>query len=647
MITKEGYLNSKPDSAFYFAQVLYDFAEKRGLKKEMAWALRNQGVSFYLRSDFVKALDFYERSLNLYDEIADKIGIASALNNIGNIYMIKSDFPKDLDFYRRSLQIKEEFSDKRGMANPLHNIGSAYFYMGDYPKALDYYRRSLKIKEELSDTRGMAQSLNNIGGIYAYQEEYARAMEYYQRCLDINEKLSDKKGMASALNNIGFIHNKQEDYEKAMEFYQRSLEIANEISDERGMASTLNHVGGIYTRRGNYKKAMDCYQRSLNINEEISDERGMVYTLNNIGRNYIEQGEYVLAVNQCKKALYISQDINILKGQKNACQCLYDAYKAMGDVTSALKYHERIIILDDSLRAEETSEKLQQMEFARQMLADSLLREKEKLRIQLAHDEEVRRKTRQRNIYFFSVLAIISLSIFIVLYLRLKARNKRIITEQRFHQLEEEKKLLSARGLVEGQEEERKRIAKELHDGLGVLLSVSKMQFSAVKNANPDNLLLISKAIQSLEQANSDVRKISRNLMPGIISKLGLYEALEELFDYLSQQTGIDVVCNINIPEDRIPEHKEIMIYRIVQEMVNNTIKHAEAGKIEFQLDVSDHLNISYTDNGKGFDVENSMKQKSLGLQNIWSRIRFLDGTISIKSEAGKGTAYKMQIPYL
>jgi class 3 adenylate cyclase/uncharacterized protein HemY len=445
--TFDHYLFTKPDSAFYLAQLLYDFANERDLKKEMANALNMQGISFYMRSDYDKTLEYYQRSLEIREEISDKRGIAGSLNNIGMIYSRKGefsralevyersliiveeisdykvmaslltnigkiyknqdDYPKALEYYRRSLKISEEISDKQGMASTLNNLGSIFFNQGSYPKALDYYHRSFKIREERSDKRGMAAALNNIGLIYDQRREYVKALEYYKQSLTIKEEIQDKDGMSIALNNIGMIYMKQGNYSEALDYIQQSLEIRQEISDKRGIAESLNNIGEIYHHQGNYSLAQDNFQHSLRINEDISNKKGMAIAMNNIGKNSCSQGKHAQAIPWSKKALLLSEEINVPSVQRNACETLYDAYKKLGNNHKALEYHELIRILDESLQAEETAKKLQQMEFARQILADSLKQEKEKLRVQIAHEAEVQKKNRTRNIFILSALLLL------------------------------------------------------------------------------------------------------------------------------------------------------------------------------------------------------------------------------------------------
>jgi signal transduction histidine kinase len=255
-------------------------------------------------------------------------------------------------------------------------------------------------------------------------------------------------------------------------------------------------------------------------------------------------------------------------------------------------------------------------------------------------------KDKQKQIYLYTGIGIIAMLVFAFLYFRQKAVKDRIIAQQRIQQLEEEKKLLAAKSLVEGQEEERKRIAREIHDGLGVLLSTTKMQFSTIIETSPEIRPIIEKASKLLEQASNDARKISHNMMPGLLTKLGLYEAVEDLLDKISDTESLKV--HVDIPEDlkRLQENNEIMIYRIIQELVNNTMKHAEAKNIRLCMQLKDnHLDIGYSDDGKGFIYEEKIDSKSIGLTSIRSRINFLNGKMQVKSEPGKGVTFRFLIP--
>jgi two-component system NarL family sensor kinase len=326
---------------------------------------------------------------------------------------------------------------------------------------------------------------------------------------------------------------------------------------------------------------------------------------------------------------------------KGISETLYE----MDDYKGSRDYLEEYFYLRDTIFSLEKTE----------IIADLKLKyekEKDQARILALENENLEKdldlslETNRKNIYLFTGLGIIIIILFLFIFFRHKARKEKIITGQRIRQLEEEKKVLAAKALAEGQEEERKRIATELHDGLGVLLSATKMQFSSIKDKSPENKKLIDKATELLEQASGDVRKISHNMMPGLLMKYGLVEAVEDLFESLDETESLNAATEITWQEERLPENQEIMFYRIVQELVNNTLKHAEAKNIKLIVQaLPGQLEAVYTDDGKGFVVEEKLESRSIGLQSIQSRVNFLNGKVVIESKPGAGVKYIIHIP--
>ncbi|MCK5776837.1 MAG: tetratricopeptide repeat protein, partial [Bacteroidales bacterium] len=159
----EGYLFTQADSAFYFAELQYNFAKERGLQKDMAKALNTLGASLYLRGRLNEAMEYYQQGLEIREAIGDKVGVGNSLNNIGNIYYSKGNYSKTIEYYNKSLKIEEELGDIKGVAGSLINIGNLYDKLGNSEEAIVYYTKSLKIEEELKNNRGIARALNSIG----------------------------------------------------------------------------------------------------------------------------------------------------------------------------------------------------------------------------------------------------------------------------------------------------------------------------------------------------------------------------------------------------------------------------------------------------------------------------------------------------
>ena len=367
----DGFMFSNPDSAFEEARALFTYAIERDYVRAKAQGLYIQGVSLHLRGVYNEALTYYQKGLNIYEEISDREGIGNCLNATGLIYLYINNYTKALYYFTQSLKINEEIGDQQGVSSALNNIGYIYSNQGDYPNALDYYLRSLKIREEIDDQQGIATSLNNIGEIYSDQGDYIKALDNYSRGLKLFKEIGDQQGVSSALNNIGYIYRKQGDYSKALDYYFQSLKIREEISDQQGIANSLNNIGNIYKKNGDYSKARI----------------------------------------HCEKGFELAKKIGALLEQKEGCECLYEVYKSMGNVNKALNYYEFFNEIEDSLNAEETTKKLQQMEFQKQVTLDSIAQAKKDKLLEEAHEEEVQANDKQRNILIGSGLFILLLAL--------------------------------------------------------------------------------------------------------------------------------------------------------------------------------------------------------------------------------------------
>ena len=318
----DGYLYSQPDSAFHYAQLQYDFAKNKGLKKHMANALNVQGVSHAIRGDFSQALHFYNESLQLFQVLGDKVGIASQLNNIGTTYYQQGNYPLTLEYLQNSLAIEAELGHKKGMASTLNNIGIIYDELKNFHLALEYYKKSLAIEKELDNLEGIAASLNNIGTCYQSLGEDTQALEYFQRSLSISKEMKLKQKMANSLGNIGVV----------------TENLGNDI------------------------EALQYYQEGLRIFEEIDDKYGQALLMNSIGMSYIDQGNYAKALEYCVQGLVLSESLGILLQQKRACECLYNAYYKMSNPAKALEYYKQAVQYKDSLFNEENTKKVTQLE---------------------------------------------------------------------------------------------------------------------------------------------------------------------------------------------------------------------------------------------------------------------------------------------
>ena len=276
----------------------------------LAGALNNIGYFNNIDGEAKKALENYEASLQIHDEIGDRHGAAACLINIGKIYENQGSNEKGLTHYRKALKIQEEINDKAGMATSLNNIGYIYYVTGDIEKGLDYWKQSLKIRREIEDKYGEAMSLYNIGFVYKNKADITKALEYWIKGLKIREELGNKRDIAQSLNGIGLIYRDLKDYNMAIEYNNRSLKLRLEIGDKRGIAISYNNLAVNNINLGHSEIGMDYYHKSLKIEEELGNKRGIAYGLNNIAYVYDTQGDWEKALKYNLMALKMKEEIN-------------------------------------------------------------------------------------------------------------------------------------------------------------------------------------------------------------------------------------------------------------------------------------------------------------------------------------------------
>lgn len=443
-----GYLFSNHDSAFYYAQLQYDFAKAKGLKKQMAGALYMQGISFALRGENDNAIDFYNQCIKIQNEMGDKKGIAGSLIGIGNLYTNMGDYNKAIEHYSSSLKISEELNDKPLISSILGNIGVIYANQGDYINAIYFQTKSLKLAEELGNKKGIANSLNSIGTIYSDQNDYENAIKYYNKSLKFKEEINDKNGVATTLNNIGAIFYRQEDYIKAMEYYSHSLKIRQEIGDKQGEASSLNNLGNIYLNRDDNVNAIKCYNKSLKIRQEIEDKQGIAGSLINLGQVYFELGKHFKALDYSGRALIVAQEVGFTKQTKAAALSLWKINKKLGKHKEALAMHELYIQMRDSIESEENQKEVIRQEFKynyeKKAAIDSIANAKEKeiKDAKIAQQQtEIKAKRNQQYALFGGMFLVIVFAG--VMYNRFRVtRKQKVIIEEKERETHAQKEII-------------------------------------------------------------------------------------------------------------------------------------------------------------------------------------------------------------
>lgn len=590
------------------------------------------------------AIIFIEKYLALSDTINEKRNLAKGYFQYANLVRLKGETRNALTYLKKSERFFLDIKDSTSLSAVYNSMGNCYENITNRDSAAKYYLKTIALCENSNNMKNMGSVLNNLASVYINLNDSVNAIKYINQSLEVNTRYNNILNIANAYSLKGELYSKQEKLQLALDNYNEAKAIYHQLDHSIGINNLYINFGEIYQKQEKYPLALTNYDLALKYYSQTKYKIGTLAALKNKAAIFVDQKKFDQAVLLYDTCLDLTLQLNDRESRRKIYSSLATFYSGQGNHKKAFEYLQKQINLQDSINKTKVETEIANLT----LKYDSEKKQSEILSLHnrnLAQENALRKRTNQRNAYLFSGLAIILMVLMVSGYFRNRALHEKIVSEQRIKQLEDEKKLLSVRFLVEGQEEERKRIAKEMHDGIGVLLATAKMQFSSVSDVNSESKLRIEKATKLLEQATSDVRKITHNMMPGLLTKFGFFEAVEDLIEQLDDAGTISAKVVVEGEPFRFHENKEIMLYRIIQEMVHNTIKHAKATNINLVLEIlPEKLNLTFADNGQGFDVEEMLQKQSIGLTSIQSRVSFLDGKLNIESSHGNGTIYRIEV---
>lgn len=542
-------------------------------------------------------------------------------------------------------------------ADALITLGTILNTLGDYPKASDYYKQSLKIYKSTNDKRGEASALNNIGRMYKLSWDLDEALLYYNQSLEISQGLKDTLYIAKCLMNIGNIYNVRYKADEALEYYRQSLNLLEDEKDNKTKAAIFLNIGHSYTIKNENDSAISAIKKGIGIGKLIDNDDVQAQGYSVLATNYFKQKKYDELISSSSKAVIHAERISSRSVLMNAHYLLFEGYAGKKNFELALHHYQKSKAYGDSNEAVRTVKELQKLEIEKYRVTDSLLNLERELKASLAHQEEIQEKNiENRNLAIGWTGSLTGLSIFAFLIFKSSKRKQLKSERERQEEIEEKERLLkdfelsTIDAMVEGQEKERQRLASDLYDSVGATLSAAKLQFDyLIRNKNDGKYSeeLIKKTSELLEEAYTEIRSMAHLKNSGVMAKNGLLPAVEKLTENASGINGLTFEVQSFGLEKRLENTLEISIFRIIQELVTNIIKHANAKHAAVHLNNhDDHLNLMIEDDGIGFNPKPMIKSKSgMGISSIDKRVAYLDGKMTIESEKDKGTTIIIDIP--
>lgn len=594
---------------------------------ELTWQYRNVNRD--------KAIEYGNKALELGLKSGFDKGVAQAYNDMGIIYYDQENYDRALDFYNKAFEIRKRQNDVKGMGALYNKIGILYQKRGNFDKALENQQKALTLYEQINNDFGISYSLNNIGIIHQNMGNYDEALKYQERSIVIKEKLGDMAGMAGSFVNAGNIWLIKKDYKKTEEYYGKAEQITRKMNDREYLSNVLNNYGSYFLKTNQLEKALQYVKESFSIRQSLQDNKGMVSCMANMGEIFTRRQQYDSAESILKKAVSIADSSAASKPELPKLYKQFSSlYEAKGDLPKALLMQRKYSELNDSLYTDDLRENFATLQTKFETTKKEQVIQQQQFELT------------KKNFWIITIAGLLLLGALLAFsfYKRSQLKQEKKLQAEIMRQQD-----LATRAIIEAEENERKRIAGDLHDGVGQMMSAAKMNLSGFESRlhfeNEKEKAAFDNIIALVDESCKEVRNVSHNMMPNALLKNGLSNAVKEFISKLDHS-----ILKVNLYteglNERLDSDIETVLYRVIQECVNNVIKHSGADAIDISL-IKDADGIAATidDNGKGFDASKKEKFEGMGLKNILTRIQYLKGTVDFDSSPGKGTLVAIHVP--
>lgn len=596
----------------------------------------------------------------------DKIEDNSLFNKYYTLLQKNNYAPYDslLSFYQQLDSITAEYSSQQLHFLKTTAEGRLYYRRGDYERSTQKYREANQKIESVEGVDSLkALNIMSIGLNFMNRAAFDSAFLYFEKALNVYEFTGNKKMIHVVKTNMAQAYYNKRDIESALRIINETLNdnprksvvinlqhlkanilgsegkidsamlidrevIGSYVRDEEDyhVSSIYNNLALCYLDKGFIDSALYYCNKSYQIDSLAGMEVQMAANLVLMGDIYRSTGNKKAAENYYQKAINTFTDRNNIDKKYWIYEKLSKWAKADGDYKLLAQHQDSMLV---------TYQLMNKLELTRSIELLKIEFETERKNKQIEHQET--KIHSQKLILLLIIISAILIFTAIWLYYQNKEKKARLLSAEKDQKVSEM--------LIEAEQNERSRIARDLHDGVNQKLAVMKMHLSMLNDSKTE---AFENVVQLLEQTIVDVRAISHNLYPKDLEK-GIVTALENLCEqnnFVNQTIKFRLEISENFTKANLNKNVQLVIYRIVQEITNNALKYSQASEVNIQLDVNNNrIDLRISDNGIGFIIDSPEKSNGIGLNNILSRIKQISGKVNISTGENKGTSYYIEIP--
>ncbi|MEX1241116.1 MAG: tetratricopeptide repeat protein [Cyclobacteriaceae bacterium] len=523
-----------------------------------------------------------------------------------------------------------------------NNIATDYFKLGNYEKAIENFTLSARIFEPMNHPF-LAAVYSSLAEVHEKNHDIPNAIAFDLSAISIAEKSGSERSLAARLLNYAIRLINRKEFARADSVMRRAEPIMMRVENLYLLQQFYYNQAYIDKNNDDHIKAVANYKKALDYaeaTEDVFQKTNAIEALSDclIDMNRMEEAKVYLDM-----LLSLADRHGLKAARRNAYAGLVKWHEKREDYKKANTYLQKAMELNDSLFSEESKEKIATLEVRNNVekKAQEIAALKAETNVQALR---IHQKDTLNYILIGSALALLIISL---LSFR-SYKQKQKLHQHRISELETEKQLTAAEAVLKGEEQERTRLAKDLHDGLGGMLSGIKYSFNTMKGnlvMTPESHQAFERSMDMLDSSIKEMRRVAHNMMPEALVRFGLDTALKDYCNDLNRTGALPIdYQSIGLANENLDQTTGITIYRIVQELITNAIRHASAKTVIVQLTRTNGLlSLTIEDDGKGFDTSILKRSKGIGWTNIQHRVEFMKGRLDVKSDAGKGTSVHIE----
>jgi len=590
-------------------------------------------ANYFIRRAYAKSIVLKNDSL-----------LARTCYNLGYYYYLKNNVDSAHIYLKKGLEFSKKSNFKKIISLTYSQQGIIAADENKFEKALKLYLVAFDIADKHNLYENKSRVLINLGNLAVRQKDTLKALDYYKQNIDNATKHNLSNELLGGYMNTGILY-AQNNKQLAIDYYNKALLIAKKnkfMYAEYNLHINLSDLFVRYKNESALRKVYDHLQQAKRIQQKLRDP-SLLFLINfNYGGYYKNKAQFNDAIKYYNKALNTVTKNTPSNQILNLYYTLSDAYAQNNDFKNALLIKEKQVKLTNSIFTEKKNKAFTEIQTKYEV-------DKKNLKIQLLTKDKFIQNRKRQILYLTAIVVIVFLLVIVLWYKqrvttqKVLAENENRIHKQEVDRLENEKELKRILGVVEGQDQERNRLAQDIHDGIGGALAGIKLELSQVNDAIQNNK--IDQILGKMTNAFDDLRSISHNLSTNFLKEKEFNFLLNQLQEAYKRRGEFDTEIVI-FPENAVntlSQNIRYPLYRIIQELFANTAKHANASKVVVSCTVfEDVVNIIFEDNGNGFDVS---KKTGIGLGNIQQRLATIAGTINIESNQKNGTTIIIDIP--